>query len=111
MFKKIFNLINKKKHVKNTEVGEENLIKDDNKNNQEIDSIETKIEKVTSFDNEEVSIEEELEMFLKENEEYIKDIKIRRGKSIRSVDIYSEEVLDLKLIRSVVKLLRFHYLI
>ena len=32
MFKKIFNLINKKKHVKNTEVGEENLIKDDNKN-------------------------------------------------------------------------------
>lgn len=106
MFKKIFNLINKKKHVKNTEVGEENLIKDDNKNNQEIDSIETKIEEVTNFDNEEVSIEEELEMFLKENEEYIKDIKIRRGKSIRSVDIYSEEVLEFKTYKECSKTLK-----
>lgn len=95
MFRKLFNLINKKKHVENTEevdtfseVGsekEEAFIACD-ENDQEIENIETDIE--------EASIEEELEKFLKENKQYIRDIKIRREKDIRAIDIYNEEVLE-----------------
>ena len=95
MFRKVFNLINKKRHIKNIEVSEE-LIKYDNKNNKEMDNIEIKTDELNNFINEEKSIEEELDKFLKENKEYIKDIKIRREKSIRSIDIYSEEVLEFK---------------
>lgn len=95
MFRKVFNLINKKRHIKNIEVSEE-LIKDDNENNKEIDNIEIKTDELNNFIIEEKSIEKELDKFLKENEEYIKDIKIRREKSIRSIDIYSEEVLEFK---------------
>lgn len=105
MFKKIFNLINKKKNIENTELEEnfvgidareETTIKDNDKNNQEIENIDLVHEEIIEFDNKDVSIEKELEIFLKENEGYIKDIKIRREKSIRSIDIYNEEILEFK---------------
>lgn len=106
MFRKVFNLINKKRHIKNIESSEEKLIKDDNENNQEIDSIEIKIDELNNFIGEEKSIEDELDKFLKENEEYIKDIKLRRENSIRSIDIYSEEVLEFKTYKECSKALK-----
>lgn len=79
---------------------EENTVDESDK----LISEEVNSEVVVYFDQEESKvIEGEVEEIQptyvelsKEDEEYIKDIKIKRGKSIRAIDVYSEEIQEFK---------------
>ena len=112
MFKKLFNLINKKKDIEfeknknyylqsskdieEVSFDEISLEKDIDKCNLLEDSIiehnQIKVEKVDILED----TEQKLNEFLRENKEYINNIKIKREKGIRSIDLYNEEVLEFK---------------
>lgn len=112
MFKKLFNLINKKKDIEfekdknyylqsskdieEVSFDEISLEKDIDKCNLLEDSIvehnQIKVEKVDILED----TERKLNEFLRENKEYINNIKIKREKGIRSIDLYNEEVLEFK---------------
>lgn len=111
MLKKIFSLINKKKNTEIIGDSDSNIeidiTKENTQKNEECIEIEKKEkelieevdnEKVVEKENNEIIYSEdvdsdELEKILEENKDYIKDIKIKREKSIRVTDLYNEEVL------------------
>lgn len=57
------------------------------------EDIESKIEEVSL---KKTNINIEYEGLSKEDEEYIKEIKIKRGKTIKAIDVYTEEVIEFK---------------
>ncbi|WP_122638566.1 hypothetical protein [Romboutsia sp. Marseille-P6047] len=108
MFKKLFSLINKKKQTENLKEVSNNIevvnaenevsIAEINEEKLETDKLlKVKINEDSKKDAEEIISKEEMDnvkKFLQENEEYIKNIKINRGRGIRAIDLYSEEVLE-----------------
>lgn len=103
MLKKIFNLINKKKNTENVNESENKVeidsdikaistIKDD-EINEEKEAV-AQVDVVINLHEE--PCEDKNEKLIKENEYYIKDIKIRREKGIRAVDLYNEEIVEFK---------------
>ncbi|MGL5694172.1 MAG: hypothetical protein ACRCXA_08845 [Peptostreptococcaceae bacterium] len=106
MLKKFLNLIIKKKNTENIgdseryieiDIAKEKLQQDEDDCINENLELNEEIKKEVVNDTNNKNLEEQeskLEKFLEDNKEYITEIKIRREKGIRAVDLYNEEVLE-----------------
>lgn len=114
MFKKFINLISKKKSkekdnyveiksdveneiVATTEEVVEDTTKEDKVIAKEVEESEVNIDQVVHIEVNDYEIKENSlidEEFIKENEEFIKDIKLIREKKVRAIDVYTKEVIE-----------------